>query len=850
MKPEDLYEQKLISIPDAVSLVQSRQTIGVGLAGSEPPGLLSELGHHKDRLADVTVWVALPLRQYDFVLDPEMAGHFFVENWFYGAPDRQVHPQGRTSYIPNNLHEAAKVKLAATGNHLDIYWGVATLPDKRGYMSLSLGVVYEKLLIEAADLVVLELNENLPWTLGDTHIHITDVDWVVENHLPLFELPVTPPRDWEQAIGGYIAELIDDGSTLQLGIGGIPNAITAYLMERRDLGIHTEMFTDGMVDLYNVGVVTGKRKTLWKGKMVGAFALGTRKLYDFVDNNLAVEFQQGKVTNDPTIIGKNYRMVSVNTALQVDLYGQVCSQSLGPRHFSGTGGQLDTHRGAQLSPGGRGIIALHSVAKGGTISTVVPMLTEGAQVTVASQDIDTVVTEYGIAELKGRSVKERADALIRIAHPAYRSWLREEAERLLIVPRLVVPGVDIEEPSGSLTRHTAAPGVTADTIRLGTFCDLSGPNAALGMAALRGSSAYYEHVNRWGGVNDRRIELIVEDDGFDPARTQLAVEKLVMEHNVFAIVGSLGTVTNLAVMDYLLEHRIPVVSPHSGISTWASPLKRTYFALQPSYRVEGRILAQYALSYLIPETSQGADATGRSFGESHDRGSHRRVAIFHVDDQFGREGAAAFTGELERAGMEPVITLTHAAGESEPAEWVERLASGSPNRQGDHRPELVLLYSYPKPAADLLIAAHAADFHTMWLGSYVLSGPELFRLAGPEVIQGLRATSYPAGPRHHRGERLFCKTMARRYGDESPSTHSRIGYAAAQLVVEGLRRAGPGLTREGFIDALEGIVDWTGGLLPTISYSSTDHRGLTALALQRAIHGRWLVEEGLLRLKE
>ncbi len=456
MDPGELYKQKLLSIPEAVSLVQSHQTIGVALAASEPPGLLSELGNHKDRLEDVTVWVALPLRRYDFVYDPQMAGHFFVENWFYGAPDRAVHPQGRISYIPNNLHAAAKVKLAAVGNHLDIYWGTATPPDRRGFMSLSVGLIYEKMLIEAADLVVLELNENTPWTLGDTQIHISDVDYVVENHVPMFELPVTAPSDWEQSIGGYIAELIEDGATIQLGIGGIPNAITAYLLERRDLGVHTEMFTDGMVDLYEAGVVTGKRKTLWQGKMVGGFALGTRKLYDFVDDNLAVEFQQGKVTNDPYVIGKNYKMVSVNTALQVDLYGQVCSQSLGPRHFSGTGGQLDTHRGAQLSPGGRGIIALHSVARDGEISTVVPMLNEGAQVTVASQDVDTVVSEYGVAELKGRCIKDRTEALIRIAHPDFRPWLREEAERLQIVPRLVVPGFESGRARRAAPAHLAS----------------------------------------------------------------------------------------------------------------------------------------------------------------------------------------------------------------------------------------------------------------------------------------------------------------------------------------------------------------------------------------------------------
>jgi len=435
MDPKDTYKAKLISIPEAVSKVQSHQTIGVAMAASEPPGLLGELGRHKDRLENVTAWVCLPLRTYDFILKPEMTGHFFVENWFYGAPDRKVHPEGRVSYIPNNLHQAATSKLLAAGNKVNVFWGTATPPDKRGYMSLSLGLVIEKQMIEAADLVVIEVNENLPWTLGDTQLHIDDVDFVVENHVSLFELPSVPPSQAEQAIGGYIADLIEDGSTLQLGIGGIPNAITPFLLNRHDLGVHTEMFTDGMVDLYNAGVITNKRKTLWNGKMVGAFALGTQKLYDFIDDNLGVEFQQGRITNNPNVVGQNYRMVSVNTALQVDIFGQVCSQSIGYKHFSGTGGQLDTHRGAQLSKDGRGIIALRSTAKEGSLSTIVPILSEGAEVTVPSQDVDTIVTEFGVAELKGLCVQDRMEALIKIAHPDFREWLRSESDRLGIVPK-------------------------------------------------------------------------------------------------------------------------------------------------------------------------------------------------------------------------------------------------------------------------------------------------------------------------------------------------------------------------------------------------------------------------------
>jgi acyl-CoA hydrolase len=430
------YQGKLISLSDAVTKIQSGDRIGIAMAASEPCGLLTELAKQKDRLEDVHTWVCLPMRSYDYAISQEMDKHFFVENWFYGASDRKVHSQGRMCYIPNNLHRAASDKLHATGGKLNVFWGTATPPDVRGYMSLSLSLVVEKELIQAADLVVLEINENLPWTLGDTQIHISEVDFVVENHVPLFELPAALPSETEQKIGEYIAELIDDGATLQLGIGGIPNAITHFLKNHKDLGIHTEMFNDGMVDLYEAGAVTNRKKSIYKGKMIGAFALGTRKLYDFIDNNIGVEFLQGKITNNPYVIGQNYKMISVNTALQVDIFGQVCSQSIGYRHFSGTGGQLDTHRGAQLSSGGRGIIALRSTAKDGEISTIVPTLSPGAEVTVPSQCVDTVVTEYGIAELRGRNIFERATALINIAHPNMRETIAADVRKLGIVPNL------------------------------------------------------------------------------------------------------------------------------------------------------------------------------------------------------------------------------------------------------------------------------------------------------------------------------------------------------------------------------------------------------------------------------
>jgi len=429
------FIEKYLTADEAVRLVKPHQTIGVGIAGSEPVGLLNAMADYAAELEDVHYWTCLPMRAYDIFTKAEMGGHIYNENWFYSVADRQVHPEGRVSYIPNNLHRAATDKLYGTGGHLDVFMGTATPPNEDGYMSLSLGLVVQKDLLEAADLKILEVNENLPWTYGDTLVHVSEVDYLVENNVPVVELPAVLPSETEQQIGGYIADLIEDGSTIQLGIGGIPNAITAFIMERKDLGVHTEMIVDGVVDLVEAGVVTNARKTLHPGKIVGAFALGTKKLYDFLDKNPDVEMYRGRYTNDPYVIAQNNKMISVNTALQVDILGQVCSQSIGTRQFSGTGGQLDTHRGAQMSEGGRGIIALRSTAKNGSISTIVPTLAPGAGVTVPSQDVDTIITEFGVAELRGRSVHDRMEALIKIAHPNFRDWIRDEADRLGIVPK-------------------------------------------------------------------------------------------------------------------------------------------------------------------------------------------------------------------------------------------------------------------------------------------------------------------------------------------------------------------------------------------------------------------------------
>jgi len=367
---------------------------------------------------------------YKFTKDPDMYGHFTNLAWFYTPLTRKAHPYKTASYIPNHLHLAAEDRLSY--RKPNIFMTTVSPMDKHGYFSLSLSLTYEREFLEAADIVIFEVNENYPRTYGDTFVHINDVDYFYTSNRPVPELPVTEPNEKDMIIGGYISELVDDGSTIQLGIGGIPNAVAKSLMNKKDLGIHTEMFTDGMVDLYEAGVITNKRKTIHKGKSITTFALGSKKLYDFLDDNPSIEFHRGSYTNDPYIVGKNHKMVSINTSLQVDLSGQVCSEALGHKQYSGTGGQADTAIGAQMSPGGKSIIAMYSTAKDDTISTIVPFLTEGAPVTLSRNDVDYVVTEYGVAHLKGREMRQRVNNLIAIAHPNFRGELRKKADELML----------------------------------------------------------------------------------------------------------------------------------------------------------------------------------------------------------------------------------------------------------------------------------------------------------------------------------------------------------------------------------------------------------------------------------
>ncbi|MCD6450646.1 MAG: acetyl-CoA hydrolase/transferase family protein [Thermotogaceae bacterium] len=430
-KWKELYRKKLTSIDDVLKLIKDGATVVAGMTPMEPQVFLSEV--HKVNSKNVQIFTCLNMKPYAFFLEKAYEPNITNNSWFYGKPNRDALKEGIRSitYVPNNLHQAGTDLIAA--RNIDFFVGVASPMDEHGFLTLSASIVYEKDILEAAKTVILEVNPAAPITHGDTSVHITEVDYILEVDYELPEVKPVQPGETEKMIAYNISELVEDGSTIQLGIGAIPDAVARLFKDKKDLGVHTEMLTESMIDLFEMGVITNRNKTLWKGKFVCTFAFGTKRMYEFVNSNPGVMFFRGKYVNDPYIIAQNEKMVSINTALMVDLTGNVCSESIGPRHYSGTGGQLDTHRGAVMSKDGKGIIALKSIAKGGQISTIVPVLPEGSAVTVPRQDVDYVVTEYGVAHLRGRSVRERAKMLIEIAHPDFRDWLKKEAKKLGIL---------------------------------------------------------------------------------------------------------------------------------------------------------------------------------------------------------------------------------------------------------------------------------------------------------------------------------------------------------------------------------------------------------------------------------
>ena len=430
------YSEKIISVQEALSFVKSDSCIVTAVAAAEPQAFLGELHTIADRVKNVNVNICLSLRSYPFLESAEYEESFDVVSWFHGPGSRKAQKLRKISYYPNNLHFMGSKRLAAIKPN--IFVGTASYPDEHGFVSLSMSNVYEKEVLEQADIVIIEINKNCPRTFGDVELHVNDIDYLIETDYALPIVPSAEPNEKDLAIGKYIAEYIKDGDCIQLGIGGIPNAVAKSLYDKKDLGVHTEMLTAEMVGLAKAGVINGKCKQTYKGKMVATFAMGTKEMYDYMDNNPSIAILNSAYVTDPYVVAQNDNQVSINTTLEVDLMGQCSSESLGPIQFSGTGGQTDTAVGAQMSKNGRSFIALYSTAmvknpvtgEKEEVSKIVSQLKPGAAVSLSRNDIEYLVTEYGVVCLKGKTIKERVKLIISIAHPKFREQLLKEAEEL------------------------------------------------------------------------------------------------------------------------------------------------------------------------------------------------------------------------------------------------------------------------------------------------------------------------------------------------------------------------------------------------------------------------------------
>lgn len=423
----EIYNSRLITAEEAAAKIKSGDRVVLGHACGEPRVIVDEMVKNKDRYENVEIVHMVAMGKGEYT-KPEMQGHFRHNAIFVGAATRDAVNEGRGDYTPCFFYEVPRL---FRQNYLpvDVALIQLTPPDEHGYCSFGVSVDYTKPAAECAKLVIAEINDQMPRTMGDSFIHVSEVDYFVEVSYPIVELAPPKITDVERAIGENCASLIEDGSTLQLGIGAIPDAVLLFLKDKKDLGIHSEMFSDGVVELAEAGVITNKKKKLHPGKMVVTFLMGTKRLYDFVNNNPTVAMYSVDYVNNPFVIAQNPKMVSINSALQVDFMGQVAAESMGLKQFSGTGGQVDFVRGAGSSEGGKSIIAMPSTAANGTVSRIAPLLIEGSAVTTSRNDVHYVVTEYGIAELRGKTLRDRARALINIAHPNFRPQLQEEWEK-------------------------------------------------------------------------------------------------------------------------------------------------------------------------------------------------------------------------------------------------------------------------------------------------------------------------------------------------------------------------------------------------------------------------------------
>ncbi len=435
---KQIYKERLTTAAEAVKLIKSGDRVSVGHAVGEPTHLIDAMVANRESYRDVEINHMVPMGKSEYA-QPGMEPYFIHNSLFVGGSTRGTIKAGHGDFVPTYFSQIPNVFERTMP--LDVALLHVSPPDEHGYCSLGVSVDYSYKASNVAKTVIAQVNKQMPRTLGDSFVHVSKMTAIVEHDAPIIELQPPKISDVEKAIGENCAKLINDGDCLQLGIGAIPDAVLLFLKNKKDLGIHSEMFSDGVVELVESGVINHKKKNFMPGKAIANFLMGTRRLYDYVDNNPAVYMGPATWVNNPFIAGQNDNLVSVNSCVQVDFLGQVCSESVGTTQISAVGGQVDFVRAAALSRGGRSIIAFPSTASGGKISKIVPFLDQGAVVTTNRYDVEYIITEYGIANLKYRSVRDRARMLIEIAHPDFRDQLKEEYEKRFNAKYTTAPSV-------------------------------------------------------------------------------------------------------------------------------------------------------------------------------------------------------------------------------------------------------------------------------------------------------------------------------------------------------------------------------------------------------------------------
>jgi acyl-CoA hydrolase len=422
------YRDKVVSAESALRMVPSGSRMFISSNAAAPLALLRALGEQKDRVSGITISHAMLLSPAP-LLGPEVSDRFRHNSLFVGPADREAVNQGRADYVPVFLHEIPEL-IAAKHLPVDVAVVQTTPPDRHGLVSLGVEVLASQTAVKHARTVIAQVNPRMPRTLGDSFVHVSEIDAFFEADEDLPELEQTAPGQDALGIGRHVASLVEDGDTLQLGIGQIPDAVLMALQGKRDLGVHSEMVSDGVIKAMEAGIITGARKSVHDGKVVATFVLGSKRLYQYVHDNPQFELHPVDYTNDPFLASQNERLVAINSALEIDLTGQVCADTIGTYIYSGFGGQVDFIRAAARSKGGKPIIALPSTARNGAVSRIVPFLKPGAGVVTTRGDVHYVVTEFGVAHLVGKNLRQRARALIDIAHPKFRPWLEEEASKV------------------------------------------------------------------------------------------------------------------------------------------------------------------------------------------------------------------------------------------------------------------------------------------------------------------------------------------------------------------------------------------------------------------------------------